>query len=104
MKKIEYTKIGYSYVKVSPIDIIRWGGYCICNGCNNQFIHDDMYLVYVLADTYCEKCFNKWKERSKTYKKKEIEEDLKMDQQNAYRYYKCYLPYEQIEGEKNEDN
>ena len=55
MNKIEYTERGFDFVKVSPLDIINWGGFCVCNGCNGQFLEEDMYLVYVLGDCYCEK-------------------------------------------------
>lgn len=53
MNKIEYTERGFDFVKVSPLDIINWGGFCVCNGCNGQFLEEDMYLVYVLGDCYC---------------------------------------------------
>ena len=97
MKKIEYTKVGYSYVKVSPIENLQWGGLCICNGCDNTFIQNDMYLVFVLTDTYCEKCFKEWEKRSENYKKQEIEEDIALDREMAYKWYKCHLPNEDLE-------
>ena len=74
MNKIEYTERGFDFVKVSPLDIINWGGFCVCNGCNGQFLEEDMYLVYVLGDCYCKKCFDEWVERSKSYSQEDAEE------------------------------
>ena len=50
MNKIEYTERGFNFVKVTPIQNVSWGGYCVCNGCNGQFIDEDMYLIFVLGD------------------------------------------------------
>lgn len=85
-KRIKYTPQGYNYIKVTPGENFDWGGMCICNSCFKQFIKDDMYLVFVLGDTYCEKCFNEWVETVKTYK-----EDLKFQADNSLAYYEAHL-------------
>ena len=93
MNKIEYTERGFNYVKVKPEDILQWGGFCVCNGCNGQFLEEDMYLVFVLGDCYCEKCFKEWLERAKKYKQKDVDEDLRYQKEHSFQWYKYHLPY-----------
>lgn len=89
-QKIKYTSQGFSYVDVELDDIIKWGGLGICNSCNvGPF--SKMKLVYVLTDTYCEKCFNKWQERAKNYSKEDIEYDLSVQKNNDEKWYKYHL-------------
>ena len=82
MNKIEYTERGFNFVKVTPIQNVSWGGYCVCNGCNGQFINEDMYLVFVLGACYCERCFKKWLERSKKYRQEDMNEDLRYQKEH----------------------
>lgn len=100
MNKIEYTERGFDFVKVSPLDIINWGGFCVCNGCNGQFLEEDMYLVYVLGDCYCKKCFDEWVERSKSYSQEDVEEDLRFQKEHSFQWYKYHLLYLEKEEEK----
>lgn len=86
--KIKYTPQGFSYVDVTFEECINWGGACICDGCNKM--HENLKLIFILHDTYCDKCFNEWLERAKTYSKKDIEEDLIIQNKyhlNWYRYH-----------------
>ena len=99
MNKIEYTERGFNFVKVTPIQNVSWGGYCVCNGCNGQFINEDMYLVFVLGDCYCERCFKEWLERAKKYKQEDVNEDLRYQKEHSFQWYKYHLPY----LEKEED-
>lgn len=88
-EKIKYTPQGFSYVDVSLFDVINWGGYGICNSCGKgPFRH--LKLIYVLADTYCNACFNKWLERCKKYSIEDIEYDLKIQQGNDEKWYKYH--------------
>lgn len=86
-EKIKHTPQGFSYVDVGIFEIINWGGYGICNGCGKGPFRR-MKLIYVLADTYCEDCFNRWLERCKRYSKEDIEYDLKVQQGNDEKWYK----------------
>ena len=89
--RIKYTDRGFSYVEVTPYENIKWGGFCICNGCNNDFENENMYLVYVLADTYCKECFNEWLERQKEYSQEDVEYDLHIQNGNDIEWYKYHL-------------
>lgn len=71
----------------------------LCNGCNGQFLEDDMYLVFVLGDCYCERCFKEWLERAKKYKQEDVDEDLRYQKEHSFQWYKYHLPY----LEKEED-
>ena len=92
--RIKYTDCGFSYVKVTPYENISWGGFCVCNGCNGQFENEDMNLIFVLDDTYCDDCFKKWLERQKTYNKEDIEYDLKLQDEMSMKWYRYHLDKE----------
>ena len=91
LDRINYTKEGFSYIKVSPLENIKWGGYCVCNGCNNQILNDDMYLIFILNDVYCKECFNRWISRKTTLTQEEIESDLKTQNSKHIEWYKYHL-------------
>ena len=84
--KIKYTPEGFSYVDVTLLDCLNWGGMGICNSCNKM--HKDLKLIFVLTDTYCEKCFNDFLERSKHMSKEDIEYDLNVQKQYDIKWYK----------------
>ena len=89
-KEIKYTPQGFSYVDVDLFEITKWGGIGICNSCGKgPFM--EMKLIYILHDTYCDKCFNEWLERAKAYSKSDIEEDLVIQKDNDIRWYKYHL-------------
>lgn len=89
MSRIKYTEQGFSYVDVTVEECLGWGGYCICNGCNN--ISSELKLVYVLTDTYCPTCFNEWVERSKKYSKEDIEYDLALQKERDKEWYGYHI-------------
>ena len=96
MRKFDESRIltdetGYNYVKVTPEEVRRWGGFNICNGCNNQFLDEDMNLFYAGTDTYCDKCFEAMRKRWKTYPKEDIEYDLKLQNEGSLDWYKYHL-------------
>ena len=84
IKKLEYTDKGYSYIKCTKEDCLNWGGMSICDSCNSP-MNEEVYLIYILGQAYCSKCFKKWIGHSKKYK-----EDLYMQKQNQERWYKAY--------------
>lgn len=85
--KIKYTPQGFSYVDVNLLEVIAWGGIGICNSCGHgPFRH--MKLIYVLGDTYCDKCFEHFLERSKNMSKPDIEYDLSLQKGNDINWYK----------------
>ena len=90
--RILVDETGYNYVKVTPQEIIKWGGYCVCNGCNNQFLRENMNLCFAAGDTYCDKCFNDMRKRWKrNLSKEDIEYDLKLQDSQALDWYKYHL-------------
>lgn len=90
-RKIKYTPCGFSYVDVTLLECINWGGYGICASCNK--IAEKLKLIYVLNDVYCNKCFYKWLKRQKKYSKEEIEYDLYIQNKNDKAYYEAYSKY-----------
>lgn len=83
---------GYSYVKVNPKEVIDWGGFCICNSCNNQFLGEDLNLCFVAGDTYCDKCFNDMRKRWKrSLSREDIEYDLALQDDQSLDWYKYHL-------------
>lgn len=89
MDRIKYTEQGFSYVEITTLECLKWGGMCICNGCGK--ISDNLKLIYVLGDVYCPKCFESWLERSKNMNKEDIEHDLYYQKDNDIRWYKCHI-------------
>lgn len=90
--RILVDETGYNYVKVTPQEILNWGGYCICNGCNNQFLKENLNLCFAAGDTYCDKCFNDMRKRWKrNLSKEDIEYDLKLQDSQALDWYKYHL-------------
>lgn len=90
--RILVDETGYNYVKVTPQEILNWGGYCICNSCNNQFLRENMNLCFAAGDTYCDKCFNDMRKRWKrNLSKEDIEYDLKLQDSQALDWYKYHL-------------
>lgn len=82
--KIEYTKQGYSYVRCTKDDCFKWGGMAICDSCN-EFMQENVYLIYILNQAFCEKCFKDWQKRSKKY-----DSDLQLQKQNHIAWYKAH--------------
>lgn len=90
MKEIKYTPQGFSYVDVTIDECLKWGGLGICDCCNKGAFKE-LKLIWILHDTYCEKCFNEWLERAKKYTKKDIEEDLYLQESNHLKWYQWHL-------------
>lgn len=88
-EKIKHTPQGFSYVDVSLMECLKWGGAGICDGCGKG-PHLKLKLIYVLRDTYCEKCFNEWLERCKSYTKEDIEYDLNIQNKYHVNWYKAH--------------
>jgi len=95
---------GYNYVRVTPQEILNWGGYCICNGCNKQFLDEDMNLFFGCTDTYCDTCFDRMKQRWKTYSKEDIEYDIAIQKEESLNWYKYHLDDEYREMINNQFN
>lgn len=83
-KELEYTKQGYSYVKCTRQDCLEWGGLGICDSCG-ELMDEPVYLIFVLGQAFCQKCFDEWKNRTKRY-----EEDIVLQKQNHIRWYKFH--------------
>lgn len=87
--KIKNTPQGFSYVDVGIFEIINWGGAGICAGCGKGSFRN-MKLVWVIADIFCDKCFNEWLERCKSYSREDIEYDLDLQKDNDIKWYKLH--------------
>lgn len=98
MRKVNYTKQGFSYVDVNFFEIVRWGGFGICNGCGKGPFKN-MKLIYVLHDTYCDKCFEKCLIRWEQFSPEDIAYDLKIQNENHIRWYETLLK-EKVVDEK----
>lgn len=83
-KRLQYTDKGYSYLKCTKEDCFAWGGMAICDDCGKS-MNDDVYLIYILAQAFCPKCFKEWTERSTRFK-----EDLILQEQNHERWYQSH--------------
>lgn len=89
--RVKYTERGFSYVEVTPQENMSWGGMCVCNSCNEQFTEENMYLSFVLADTYCKKCWENILKRQKTYSQEDVDYDLALQNRNHLDWYKYHL-------------
>lgn len=56
--RIKTTKSGMKYIAVSKEECCNWGGYGLCDKCNNKF--DKGYLVGILRECFCKECFKKY--------------------------------------------
>lgn len=90
MKQIKYTPQGFSYIDVNYLDVLLWGGACICDGCNRGPFKN-MKLIFVLRDTYCEDCFNEWVKRCDKYAIEDIEHDLRYQRDMHKEWYEIHL-------------
>ena len=97
-RTIKYTPEGFSYIDVDFKDCASWGGLGICDGCNNGPFNE-LKLIYVLHDTYCNKCFNEWLKRCKSYSKADIEYDLNIQNQYHISWYEYHLGKGSIQNE-----
>ncbi len=98
MRKVNYTKQGFSYVDVNFFEIVRWGGFGICNGCGKgPFIK--MKLIYLLHDTYCDKCFKESLIGWEQFSPEDIAYDLKIQSENHIKWYETLLK-EKVVDEK----
>lgn len=92
--RIQVDETGYNFVEVYPEEVYHWGGYCICNSCNNQFTKENMYLCFAATDTYCKKCFDDMRKRWKrSLSKEDIAFDLKLQDERALDWYKYHLDF-----------
>lgn len=86
-KRIKYAG-ELSYVEVSTLEVLLWGGYNVCDLCNEE-IHYRGYLIYLLNSCICEKCF---REIESKYKSRKVDEyDLKLQKENQISFYKYHL-------------
>lgn len=88
--RIEYTPRGFSYIEVTPSEIFRWGGLCICNGCGKRKL-ENMNLCFVLTDTYCKECWDGILKRQQRFSQEDVDYDLKIQEENALNWYRYHL-------------
>ena len=83
-REINKTPQGYMYAVVSKEDCYSWGGFAVCDLCGENF--EKGYLTFVLNNCVCEKCFNEWLQRAKTY-----EEDLRLQDECAEKWFEYHF-------------
>ena len=104
-KRIKVLDGGVNYVEVTPEEVLNWGGYCVCNGCNGQFLNKNMYLIYLLSDTYCEDCFKERIEMLNNMSHEDMDSDLELQNSDSLDWYKYHLDddFRQSVIQKNSD-
>lgn len=98
MKEIKVSPGGYYYAEVTRDECLQWGGFGVCDLCNNDF--DKGYLIWVLSDCICQSCFDDWMDHQTRY-----EEDLKMQSIYAKEWFEYHLgeikmPEEEEDGKR----
>ena len=88
MHQINTTPRGFTYMPVTYRDCINWGGFGVCDSCNQNMQYG--YLVHVLNSCICSKCLNEWIERSKTYPQEDVDYDLRYQQEHQDAWYKWH--------------
>ena len=78
MKIIENKK-GFKIIEITPKECLIWGGYGICDSCN-ECICEKGYYVAVLHCVMCEKCYQRWYAGAKRYA-----EDIPIEKMNFLR-------------------
>lgn len=63
--KVEKAKNGYKFLKATSFEIIKLGGFSICDFCN--CLASNGYLVPVLNQYLCPKCFEAWEKEGDFY-------------------------------------
>lgn len=82
--KLEKTPQGYTYLPVSSHHIFNWGGYGVCDDCN-QSLTQGGYLVFILNSCICADCLNEWIDRANVYP-----EDLEYQEEHQADWYKWH--------------
>lgn len=79
--KVKRHKNGFLYAKVKRKHCFKWGGYGVCDFCNQDF--KEGYLVFVLNSCICPNCYNQ-----STIQEHEIDpEDDKFQKECAKDWY-----------------
>lgn len=90
-REIKYTPRGFSYVDVSLQECENWGGLGICDGCGK--VQDDLKLVWVLHEVFCNKCFTEWCERQMNYSDEDVAFDLALQKEHDKSFYNAYSKF-----------
>ena len=89
--RIKYTPRGFSYVEITPSECLSWGGMCVCNGCNGQFLDKNLYLIWALGDVYCKDCFEDFLKDEQNLSQEDVDSDLKYQKEEDLEYYRAHL-------------
>lgn len=88
MHTLETTPRGFTYMPVTYQDCLSWGGFGVCDSCNQNMQYG--YLVFVLNSCICSRCLNEWIERSSHYPQEDVDYDLNYQQQHQTEWYKWH--------------
>ncbi|MBQ9092266.1 MAG: hypothetical protein IJY52_08385 [Anaerotignum sp.] len=85
MKKTKLN-CGHAAYEVSRVEVMRLGGFGICDNCNTTA--ETGYLVPVLNRWLCPKCYEEFNKSANFY-----QEDMWVEEKNC-RYYESMIPME----------
>ncbi len=83
MAKIIENEKGFKVIEVSNLECICWGGYAICDNCNDAFYKG--FYVAVLNRVFCPKCYEDFMQYATYYP-----EDSKIEIRN-FEYMKSQV-------------
>ena len=83
------SRTGYTYSPVTINHMLNWGGFGVCDLCNNPMSHG--YLVFILNSCLCPQCFNDWIARANIYP-----EDLAFQEANQQQWYDYHIKHGHI--------
>ncbi|MGH2666093.1 hypothetical protein [Flavobacterium sp.] len=61
----EITKKGFQIIKMNTAQMLKIGGLCICDDCNNAMFSST--YIGALNSCYCDDCFKDFEERATYY-------------------------------------
>ena len=86
MAKRHKNKKGFMVIRTENLaEILKFGGFGICDHCNQHKKTGTGYLVAVLNRWFCDECYTEWYNRAKRY-----EEDIPYEQR-TFNYYQEVL-------------
>lgn len=86
-------RTGYTYLPVEHRHMLNWGGFGVCDYCNQNMMHG--YLVFVLNSCICSRCLNEWLDRANIYP-----EDLAFQEANQQQWYDWHIQHGHIDDIK----
>ncbi len=86
---IKTTNKGFTYLPVSYLHCLNWGGFAVCDLCNTPF--EEGYLVFILNSCLCPSCFSDWEFRQSHYPDDDVIQDLAFQEANQTPWYDRHI-------------